>query len=253
MQMLEGAPIGEQIAVGKLHFFRREPYELQERSDLPWQEEDGRFLCAQSHAARELLELYDRAGHELGEEEASIFAIHAMLVEDEDLTRRVRDMIRRGCTAQFAVHTVGNEVMETFARMDSAYMRARAADIRDITRRMILRLLDIHPDRSIHSEAVILVSDSFMPSEIMELDRRRILGLITTGGSVDSHTAQILRYCRIPTLVGMQLPQTLEGHTVLMDCHTGRLYVDPTVELTEQLRRDYERNGCPGGAQACTP
>ena len=247
MQVLEAAAIGEQIAMGRLHVYRREPCPIEKRSERSWEQEDQRFLWARNHAMRELADLYERAGGELGEEEAYIFAIHSMLLEDEDLNRRVHRLIREeGVTAQYAIRTVGEEVMRTFQEMDSPYMRARAADIEDITRRMILRLLHIYPQRTVSREPVILVSDHFLPSEVMELDRRRILGLVTTGGSVDSHTAQILRYCRIPTLVGVDLPADWEGHTVLMDGHTGRLYLEPDIALTESLRREYERNGFPG-------
>jgi phosphotransferase system enzyme I (PtsI) len=247
MQVLEAAAIGEQIAVGRLHMYRRVPCHIVKESELDWEQEDRRFIWARNHAIRELADLYERAGGELGEEEAYIFAIHSMLLEDEDLNRRVHRLIREeGVTAQYAIRTVGREVMRTFEEMDSPYMRARAADIQDITRRMILRLLHIHPERTVSREPVILASDYFLPSEVMELDRRRILGLVTTGGSVDSHTAQILRYCRIPTLVGLDLPDSWEGRTVLMDGHTGRLYLEPDVQLTERLRREYERNGYPG-------
>lgn len=246
MRILEAQAICGQITVGQLHFYHREPYELVRESKLDWQMEDKRFLWARSCAVGELTALYDRAVTELGEEDATIFTIHAMLLEDEDLTRRVRRMIREeGVTAQFAIHTVGEQVMETFAQMESPYMQARAADIQDITRRMILRLVNIHPDLSLGSQAMILVSDSFLPSEILEMDRRRILGLVTTGGSVDSHTGQILRHCGIPAMVGAEMDENWEGRTVLMDGHTGRIYLDPTVELTERLRLDYERNGCP--------
>jgi len=251
MQMLEAAAIGEQIAVGRLHIYRREPCHIEKRSELTWEQEEQRFFWARYHAIRELADLYERAGGELGEEEAYIFAIHSMLLEDEDLNRRVRKLIREeGVTAQYAIQTVGDEVMRTFEEMDSPYMRARGADIQDITRRMILRLLHIYPQRTVSREPVILVSDYFLPSEVMELDRRHILGLVTTGGSVDSHTAQILRYCRIPTLVGLDLPESWEGHTALMDGHTGRLYLDPDTALTECLRREYERNGYPGEVSA---
>jgi len=249
MQMLEATPIGSQITMGQLHFYHRQPYELVRLSALSPEEEEHRFLSVRSKAVEELAALYSRAQSEMGEAEASIFAIHAMMLEDEDLTRRVQAMIRKeGVTAQFAIHTVGEQVMDTFARMESTYMQARAADIQDITRRMILRLDNVHPDLTLGKQATILVSDSFLPSEIMEMDRRRILGLVTTGGSPDSHTAQILRHCRIPAMVGADLREEWEGRTALMDGHTGRIYLDPTVELTEQLRMDYERNGCPQDA-----
>ena len=246
MQMLEAQAICGQITVGKLHFYHRESYELVRESSLPWEQEDERFLWAQRCAISEMKVLYDRAVSELGEDNATIFAIHAMMLEDEDLTRRVRRMIREeGVTAKFAIHTVGEQVMDTFAQMESAYMQARAADIHDITRRMILRLDNIYPDWTLGKDTVILVSDTFLPSEVLEMDRRRILGLITTGGSVDSHTAQILRECRIPAMVGADMREEWEGITALMDGHTGRIYLEPTTQLMEQLRLEHERDGCP--------
>ena len=251
MQMLEAQAICGQITVGKLHFYHRETYELVKDSPLTWEQEDERFLWAQRCAISEMKVLCDRAQSELGEDSATIFAIHAMMLEDEDLTRRVRRMIREeGVTAQFAIHTVGEQVMDTFAQMESPYMQARAADIQDITRRMILRLVNIYPDWTLGKDATILVSDTFLPSEVLEMDRRRILGLITTGGSVDSHTAQILQHCGIPAMIGAEMDESWEGRTALMDGHTGHIYLDPTVELTEQLRLNYERNGCPEGVLA---
>ena len=246
MQMLEAQAICGQITVGKLHFYHRETYELVKESRLFWEQEDERFLWARSCAVSEMKMLYERACSELGEENATIFAIHGMMLEDEDLTRRVRRMIREeGVTAQFAIHTVGDQVMDTFAQMESPYMRARAADIQDITRRMILRLDGIYPDWTLGKSATILVSDTFLPSEVLEMDRRRVLGLITTGGSVDSHTAQILRECGIPAMVGADMREEWEGITALMDGHTGRIYLEPTVALMDQLRLEHERDGCP--------
>lgn len=250
MRILEAPAIGEQITVGKLHFYHREFYELEKTSRLTWEQEQERFLHAQSQAVRELHGLYERARAEMEQAEADIFAIHAMLLEDADLTGQVLDMIRaEGVTAQYAMHTVGRKVMKTFKNMEDAYMKARASDIRDIMRRVILRLVDMHPDHSLNDQAVILVSKYLLPSEIMEFDRRRILGVITTEDSVDSHTAQILRECGIPALIGVPLSAEMEGTTALMDGHTGLLYLDPTVELTEYLRLKYERNGCPTHAQ----
>ena len=251
MRILEAPAIGDQITMGKLHFYRREFYDLERTSRLSWQEERQRFLNAQRLAAGELRGLYDRAMAEMDKAEADIFAIHAMLLEDEELTAQVLDMIRDdGVTAQYAMHTVGRQLMHTFKDMEDPYMRARSADIRDIMRRVVLRLVHIRPDHSLTDQPVILVSKYLLPSEVMELDRRRILGIITTEDSVDSHTAQILRRCGIPALIGVPLTAEMEGTTVLMDGHTGLLYLDPSVELTEYLRRKYERGGCPEPIEA---
>ena len=250
MRILEAPSIGDQITMGKLHFYRREFYDLERTSRLSWQEEQQRFLNAQSRAAMELRGLYDRATVEMDKDEADIFAIHAMLLEDVELTGQVLEMIRDdGVTAQYAMHTVGRRLMHTFKDMSDPYMRARSADIRDIMRRVILRLVNIHPDHSLNDQPIILVSKYLLPSEIMELDRRRILGIITTEDSVDSHTAQILRRCGIPALIGVPLTPEMEGTTALMDGHTGLLYLEPTVGLTEHLRLKYERGGCPEPAE----
>ena len=246
MRILEAPAIGDQITMGKLHFYRREFYDLERTSRLSWQEEQKHFLNAQRLAAVELRELHDRAAAEMDKDEADIFAIHAMLLEDEELTGQVLDMVRdEGVTAQYAMHTVGRQLMHTFKDMEDPYMRARSADIRDIMRRVVLRLVHIRPDHSLTDQPVILVSKYLLPSEVMELDRRRILGIITTEDSVDSHTAQIIRRCGIPALIGVPLTAEMEGTTALMDSHTGLLYLEPTVDLTEYLRRKYERGGCP--------
>lgn len=246
MRILEAPAIGEQITMGKLHFYRREFYELEKTSRQSWEQEQACFLRAQSQASAELRALYDRARREMNRAEADIFAIHAMLLEDADLTRQVLEMIREeGVTAQYAMHTVGRRVMKTFKNMEDPYMQARAADIRDIMRRVVLHLVNIHPDHSLNDQPVILVSKYVLPSEVMEFDRRRILGIITTEDSVDGHTAQLLRECGIPALIGVPISCELEGTTALMDGHTGLLYLEPTVELTERLRLKYERGGCP--------
>lgn len=246
VRILEAPSIGEQITMGKLHFYHREFYELEKNSKLGWEQEQMRFLREQRKAVEELRGLYDRARAEMAQAEADIFAIHAMLLEDAELTRRVLEMIHtEGVTAQYAVHTVGRKVMKTFKSMEDTYMQARASDIRDIMRRVILRLVHIHPDHSIKGQPVILVSKYILPSEVMEFDRRQILGIVTTEDSVDSHTAQILRDFGIPALIGVPLTADMEGSTALMDGHTGLLYLEPTVELTERLRKKYERGGCP--------
>lgn len=250
MRYLEGKSLSGQIAVGRLQFYKREYYEIREKSLILPEQEETRFLWAQRHAVMELAAHYDRAAEVVGEAGASIFAIHAMLLEDEDLIEQVRTMIREEeVTAEYAIHTVGRQVAETFAQMDSAYMRARAADIQDIVRRMELRLLNRHPDHRLAERPTILVSDFFLPSEVMELPHRRILGIVTTGGSVDSHTAQLFQACRIPALVGVPVEEDWEGRVALLDGHSGRLYLEPNQELTEQLRLAYESGGCPHMAE----
>lgn len=246
MRYLEGESLCRQIAMGRLQFYRRERYEIRRDSLLRPEQEEKRFFSAQKHEVQELNAHYERAEALLGEVGASIFAIHAMLLEDEDLTEQVCTLIREeGVTAEHAIHAVGRQVAETFSQMENPYMRARAADIQDIVRRMELRLLNRHPDHRLAERPTILVSNYFLPSEVMELPHRRILGVVTTGGSVDSHTAQLFQACGIPALVGVPMEKDWEGRVALLDGYSGRLYLEPDQELTEQLRLAYETGGRP--------
>lgn len=246
MQILTGQALHKQIAIGNLHFFHRTPPELQKQSKLGSDAEQQRYFLAQKHSVLQLAALYDRALEEVGDETASIFAIHAMLLEDGDLNRQIREMIREeGVTAEYAVYTVGNRVAETFAQMDSDYMCQRAVDIQDITRRVVLRLLHADvPDRQTQ-QPTILVANSFLPSEVLELDRRKFLGLISAKDGVTSHTAMLLKAYHIPALVDVELDPCWEGHLCLMDGFAQTLYLDPDHEVMERLRLDYQAGGKP--------
>ena len=158
MLELAGRSIAEQIAIGQLHFYRREPPVLAPRSQRGPQEELERFQQGQRQAVLQLAALYDRAFAEVGEETASIFAIHAMLLEDEDLVRTITDMIQReGATAEYAVKAAGDALAAAFGAMDSPYMRARSVDMRDISRRMLRALLGRRPKAPLTRPGTILV------------------------------------------------------------------------------------------------
>ena len=188
MLELTGRSIAEQIAIGQLHFYRREPPVLAPRSQRGPQEELERFQQGQRQAVLQLAALYDRAFAEVGEETASIFAIHAMLLEDEDLVRTITDMIQReGATAEYAVKAAGDALAAAFGAMDSPYMRARSVDMRDISRRMLRALLGRRPKAPLTRPGTILVCEEFFPSEVMELDRRWLVGLAAMRGNEDSH------------------------------------------------------------------
>lgn len=246
MVVTEGRSILDQIAYGRLRFFQRRLPEIAEYSQLTWQEEAERFRQARRRAELELERCYERAERQVGRDIADIFAVHAMLMEDQDFEESVIEMIReRGATAEFAVLCTGDEVAAAFAGMDSAYMQARAADLRDISRRMVRGLLRWRPRNPLREGPAILVADEFLPSEVMELDTRKLLGLIALKGSVDSHTSLILQAYRIPAMAEVELSPCWDGHLALLDGAGQRLYMDPDGALLDSLRLRYQEGGKP--------
>lgn len=246
MEIRTGDAILEQIAYGRLRFLHRPRREVTEYSRLSWEEEAQRFQKAQHRAVLQLAAFHDRAFRRVGTGIASIFAIHAMLLEDEDLVHSVYALIRdRGVTAEFAVQTVCGNFSDVFSAMDNPYLRARAADIRDISNRVTGLLLASRRHEPLHQGPAILVAEEFFPSDVMDLDHRRLLGLIALRGSVDSHTAQLLRAYRIPALAQVPLGPEWDGHLALLDGFGHRLYLDPDRDTLNDLRLRYQAGGKP--------
>lgn len=246
MEMAMGKSVVDQIAVGRLRFLHRPRHEVVQFSQLSWEEETQRFLDAQRRAVLQLASLYDRASRQVGAGIAAIFAIHAMLLEDEDFVASIQRTIRsNGATAPYAVKLVGGRFADAFSAMDSPYMRARAVDIRDITRRVLSLLLNVPPQSPLREGPAILVAEEFLPSEVMDLDHRRLLGLISRQGSVDSHTAILLRAYHIPAMAQVELDRAWDGHLALLDGFAHRLYLDPDRDTMEGLRLRYQEGGKP--------
>lgn len=250
MQVLRGKAIMEQIVAGRLCFYRRPVPQVQLYTQGDWRQEINRFHQAQQTAILELNTLYHRALNQVGEGVASIFLIHGMLLEDHDYVETVRSLIQgRGTTAEYAVQMAEVSFSAAFAAMDSSYMRARAVDIKDISQR-VLRALMGGRQVLLMDEPAILVSDNYLPSEVMDFDQRRLLGLITKQGSLDSHTAMLVRGYHIPAIVEVDLAPRWEGHLALMDGYTGSVYLDPDQVQADLLREQYQANGRPKGLLA---
>ena len=247
MQILMGKAIMDQIVAGQLCFYRRPVPQVQLYTRGDWRQEINRFHQAQQMAIMELTTLYHRARNQVGDGVATIFLIHGMLLEDHDYVETVRALINgQGATAEYAVQMAEVSFSAAFAAMDSPYMRARAADIRDISQR-VLRALIGGRQTLLMDEPAILVSDDFLPSEVMDFDQRRLLGLITRKGSLDSHTAMLVRAYHIPAIVEVDLAPRWEGHPALMDGYTGNVYIDPEPEQLNQPREQYQANERPKG------
>lgn len=247
MEILTGKAIMNQIVAGRLCFYRRPSPQVQMYTQGNWRQEINRFHQAQQTAILELNTLYHRARNQVGEGVASIFLIHGMLLEDQDYVETVRSLINgQGATAEYAVQMAEISFSAAFTAMDSPYMRARAVDIRDISQR-VLRSLMGGRQVLLMDEPAILVSDCLLPSEVMDLDQRRLLGIITRNGSLDSHTAMLVQAYHIPAIVEVDLAPKWEGHLALMDGYSGSVYLDPEQEQLDLLRELYQANGRPKG------
>lgn len=238
METAVGKSILNRIAAGKLCFYQRAKPEPVMRSHRSPVLEESRFQQAQRRSVLELAALYDRASRQVGVGTASIFAIHAMLLEDEDFVQTVLTVLReKEATAEYAVWVAGDSIAAAFAAMDSPYMQARAVDIRDITRRVVRQLTGQLQKDPLRAGPAILVCDELLPSEVMDMDRRQLLGLVSRKGSVDSHTAMLLRAYGIPALAEVELDRAWDGHMALLDGFDHRLYLDPDRALVERLCR----------------
>ena len=247
VQVFTGKAIMDQIVAGRLCFYRRPAPKIQMYTRGDWRHEVNRFRQAQQSAILELNTLYHRALNQVGEGVASIFLIHGMLLEDQDYMETIRTIIQgQSTTAEYAVQMAEISFSAAFSAMESPYMQARVVDIRDISQR-VLRALMGGRQELLMDESAILVADEYLPSEVMDFDQRRLLGLITRKGSLDSHTAMLVRAYHIPAIVEVDLSPRQEGRLALMDGYAGRVYVDPDPELLNQLRELYQANGRPKG------
>lgn len=246
METTKGKSILDRVVAGRLRFCRLVPLRPEPETHLTAKEEELRFRRAQRQAVRDLDVLHDRLDRQVGSETAAIFSAHAMLLEDRDYVCSVCNLITGGCvSAEYAVWEIGSRLAETFAEMDSLYMRARAGDFRDITYRMIGNLRGVWPADPLKKGPAILVSEDFLPSEIMRLNLKRLLGIVTRRGSVDSHTALLLKACGIPSMAEVELNPRWNGHLALMDGRNQRLYLDPDYETLTWLL-----SGCLGECAA---
>lgn len=246
MEIRTARALQEQLVCGPLKFFHRDTPVLKRYSSLTPVEEQARFEQARRKAVLQLASYYDRTVEEVGEEFASIFAIHAMLLEEEDLEEHAYQMIwEEKATAEYAVFATGKLFANIFSAMDDPYMKARAADIRDLTRRVIQMLGELKWDIPELSQASILVTDEFLPSEVLEIDRSRLLGVVSCKGSLNSHAALLLKAYHIPCMVGAELEENWDGHMAMLDGAENRIYLDPEPVQKSRLCRQYEMKGMP--------
>ena len=236
MNVATGTSIFKGIAIGRLRICRKETAEASPTSTLTPQAEFARFQTAQKAAQEQLGQLYEKALGEVGEDNAAIFEIHQMMLEDEDYVDAVKGILdSQGATAEYAVTATGENFAAAFAAMEDPYMQARSADVKDISRRVVNILAGTDAGAVQGDEPAILVADDLTPSETVQLDKSKLLGFITRGGSTNSHTAILARTMGIPALVGVDFDESWDGQLAILDGYNHCVYVEPAPELLSAM------------------
>lgn len=239
MTIYSGRSVSGGIAIGKLWVWRRNERRIRRVGIDDPDEEMERFERAKAEAAAQLQDLYDKALREAGGESAAIFEIHRMMLEDEAYNRSVENIVRaQNVNAECAVASTADDFAGMFAGMEDDYMKARAADVRDISERLIAVLSGNASRVTPPGEPVIIVADDLSPSETVQLDRDKTLAFVTTQGSANSHTAILARTMGIPALVGVDIPLEgpMDGKTAVVDGGEGCVYVEPDEDFLDRMR-----------------
>ena len=248
MKVYHGKSVFGGIAIGKTAVYQKSEQQVKrvktEDSDGEW----ARYQAAREASIEQLGELYDKACREVGETNAAIFEIHQMMLEDDDYNESVENIIRtQQVNAEYAVAATGDNFSQMFAAMDDDYMRGRAADVKDISERVLNNLSGAGKTGVTTDEPVIILADDLAPSETVQLDKDKVLSFVTVHGSTNSHTAILARTMAIPALIGTDIPldETTDGVMAVVDGSDGTIYVDPDEEtmalMQEKKRADEEK------------
>lgn len=246
MQIFEGKSVFGGIAMGKIRVYKKDAQQVKRVKVTDAEAEIARYVQARDTAMQQLQQLYEKALQEIGETNAAIFEVHQMMLEDDDYNESVENIIRtEQVNAEYAVASTGDNFAQMFASMDDEYMQGRAADVRDISERMIGILNGAAADGIAADEPVIIVADDLAPSETVQMDKSKVLSFVTVHGSLNSHTAILARTMGIPALVATDIAEAdaLDGRYAVVDGAAGKLYVEPDEETTgmlEQKKKEFQ-------------
>ena len=239
MECLKGKSVYKGIALGKISVLKKNDYVVKRTKTEDAEAEIKRVEEAKDKARAQLQKLYEKALKEVGEASAAIFEVHQMMLEDADFNEAIENIIRtQEVNAEYAVASAGDSFSEMFASMDDDYMRARAADIKDISERLIQNLAGAEGNDLQFEEPVIVVADDLTPSETVQMDKEKILAFATVHGSTNSHTAILARMMNIPALIGLNLnlEELKSGMEAVIDGFTGEMILEPTAEVKEEVQ-----------------
>ncbi len=238
MLKFSGSSVFGGVAIGKLFIFRKNENKVERRHIEDVEQETERFEKAKEKALEQLKGLYDKALKDVGEANAMIFEVHQMMLEDLDYQDSIHYMIKeQQINAEFAVAQTSDNFAEMFAAMDDAYMQGRAADVRDISERLISILTNSQSSLDTFQEPVVIVAEDLAPSETVQFEKDKLLAIVTQQGSANSHTAILARTMDIPAVIqaDIGLDPEYNGKTVIVDGFTGDIYVDPDEETSKVM------------------
>ena len=240
MLKLSGKAVYKGIVLGKITVLKKKEHQIKREKVADAEAEIERLEHAGRKAQEQLKELYDKAVKEVGEASAAIFEVHQMMLEDEDYLDAIHNMIRTEMVAaEYAVAVTEDNFSEMFASMDDDYMKARAADVKDISSRLIQNLLGQDEEYLADDEPSIIVAEDLSPSETVQMNKDKILGFVTVHGSTNSHTAILARMMNIPALIGvpMKLDDLHSGMLAVVDGFSGEIVIEPSEEICNFARK----------------
>ena len=241
MQVYSGKSVFRGIAIGKISVYKKNEQQVKRVRTEDTKGELARYEAAKAAAVEQLQELYQKALKEVGEANAAIFEIHQMMLDDGDYNESVENIIEtQKVNAEYAVAVTGDNFAQMFRAMDDDYMRERAADVKDISERVLSVLNGGQKGKVVTDEPVIIVADDLAPSETVQLEKDMVLSFVTVHGSVNSHTAILARTMAIPALIGTEelpLDDTVDGKLAVVDGLNGKIYVEPDAQTLEEMKK----------------
>ena len=243
MEKYTGKSIFKGIAIGKILFYQKGEQPVKRVKIEDTAEQIKRYEDARAKAAEQLQGLYEKALKEVGEANAAVFEVHQMMLEDDDYIESVVNIIEtQQVNAEFGVARTGDNFAKMFAEMEDDYFKARAADVKDISERMVNILSGNESGGALGDEPVIVVAEDLAPSETVQMDKEKLLAFVTRLGSANSHTAILARTMNIPALIEVDIKEEWNGKMAVVDGYTGTFYIDPDEETLKKMQEKKEED-----------
>lgn len=241
MDKFTGKGVYGAIAIGKISVFNRQEASVRRIHIKDTEAEIKRLEKAKARSSEQLQQIYNKALKEVGETNAQIFEIHMMMIEDEDYNESIINIIEtQMVNAEYAVAVTSDNFASMFASMDDTYMQVRAADVKDISNRIINNFAAVSNENNSIDEKVVICADDLAPSETVSLDKNKVLAFVTANGSVNSHTAILARNMNIPAVIGVGdkfLEKIKDGQTVIVDGFSGEVFLDPDEDTLNAMNK----------------
>lgn len=245
MITLEGKSVFGGVAIGKIQFYKRNEITIKRTRVEDVEAEVERFQNAKAKTLELLKGLYEKALEDVGEANAMIFEAHQLMLEDPDYVESIENIIRtQDVNAEYAIGATADNFAAIFEAMDDAYMQGRAADVRDVSERLLQALSSQNETVMVMDEPVIIAADDLVPSETVQLDKEKVLSFVTMYGSANSHTAILARTMNIPAVIGLgeALKEEYDGKIAIVDGVDGKVYIDPDEETMTSMQKKQKKD-----------